>query len=51
MPFPQRDLHLRSMDGGMLKQLRSALHEEPPVPAPTPLPPSPPAAGASGAAG
>jgi small-conductance mechanosensitive channel len=53
MPFPQRDLHLRSMDGGMLKQLRSALHEEPAAPAPTPapLPPSPPAAGAGAAAG
>lgn len=52
MPFPQRDLHLRSMDGGMLKQLRSALHEEPAAaPTPAPLPPAPPATGAGTAAG
>ncbi|MEO8408208.1 MAG: mechanosensitive ion channel domain-containing protein, partial [Oxalobacteraceae bacterium] len=43
MPFPQRDLHLRSMDDGMLTQLRGALHEERPahVPAAAGLKPAP----------
>lgn len=27
MPFPQRDLHLRSMDDGVLRQLRSTLRQ------------------------
>lgn len=34
MPFPQRDLHVRSIDGDMLKQLRNTWHEEPPASVP-----------------